>query len=53
MQEEIYSDFKDVNGLKRASRVQILLNGVPHIEAIIRSTEFLDRVDDKEFSKPE
>jgi hypothetical protein len=52
VQEEIFSDFKDVQGLKRPARVQILLNGVPHVEATIRSTQFLDRVDDKEFSKP-
>src|SRR5258708_14099619 len=52
VQEEIYSDFKDVNGLKRATRVQILINGVAHAEATIRSTELLERVDDKEFTKP-
>ena len=52
MQEEIYSDFKEVEGLKRPSRVRILINGAPHVEASIRSTEFLDRIDDKEFAKP-
>jgi hypothetical protein len=52
VQQEIFSEFKDVNGLKRPSRVQILLNGVPHVEATIRSTQFLQRVDDKEFTKP-
>jgi hypothetical protein len=52
VQEEIYSDFKDVSGLKRPTRVQVLINGVPHVEATIRSTRLLERVDDKEFSKP-
>jgi hypothetical protein len=52
VQEEIYSDFKDVNGLKRPTRIVVLLNGVKHAEAVIRSTEFPDRVDDKEFTKP-
>jgi hypothetical protein len=52
VQEEVYSDFKDVNGLKRAMAVRILINGVSHAEAVIRSTEFLDRADDKEFAKP-
>ncbi len=52
VQEEIYSDFKDVQGLKRPARVRILINGVPHAEATIRSTSLLDRIDDKEFAKP-
>lgn len=52
VQEEIFSDFKDVEGLKRPTRVRILLNGVMHAECVLRSTEFLDRVDDAEFSKP-
>jgi hypothetical protein len=52
VQEEIYSDFKDVGGLKRPTRIVVLLNGVMHAEAVIRSTQTLDRIDDKEFSKP-
>jgi hypothetical protein len=52
VQEEVYSDFKSVSGLKRPSRVQILLNGVPHVEGSIRETVFLDKVEDKEFTKP-
>src|SRR5262245_2749776 len=41
VQEEIFSDFKDVQGLKRPTRVQVLINGVPHAEGTIRSTVFL------------
>jgi hypothetical protein len=52
VQEEIYSDFKEVEGLMRPARVRILINGAPHAEAVIRSTEFLDKIDDKEFAKP-
>ena len=52
LQEEIFSDFKDVEGLKRPTRVRILINGVPHVEADIRVTEFRERIDDKEFTKP-
>ncbi len=52
VQEEIYSDFKDVDGLQRPTRVKVLINGVPHAECTIRSTQFLDRVDDKEFARP-
>jgi len=52
VQEEIFSDFKDVHGLKRPTRFRILINGVPHAEGTIRSTDFLERVDDKEFAKP-
>jgi hypothetical protein len=51
-QTEIYSDFKDLDGLKRPTCVQILINGVPHAEAIIKSTEFPERLDDKEFTRP-
>jgi hypothetical protein len=52
VQEEIYSDFKEIEGLKRPTKVRILINGVLHAEVVIRSTEFLERIDDKEFAKP-
>src|SRR5947199_397741 len=41
VQEEIFSDFREVEGLKRPTRVRILINGVPHAEGAIRSTVFL------------
>ncbi len=52
VQEEIYSDFKEVQGLKRFTRVRILINGAEHADVTVRSTELLDRLDDKEFAKP-
>lgn len=52
VQEEMYSDFKDVHGLKRPARVQILINGIAHAEATIHATRLLEAVDDKEFGKP-
>jgi hypothetical protein len=52
VQEEIYSEFKDVQGLKRPTRVVVYLNGVMHAEGTVRVTEFLDRIDDRQFGKP-
>ena len=52
VQDEIYSDFKEVEGLKRPTRVSVLLGGVPQADVEIIATRFPERVDDKEFSKP-
>jgi len=52
VQEEVYSDFKEVEGLKRPGHVTVLLGGVPQAEIDVLSTRFPERVDDKEFSKP-
>lgn len=52
LQEEIYSEFKDVQGLKRPTRVVVYINGVMHAEGTIQMTQLLDRIDDKEFAKP-
>jgi hypothetical protein len=52
VQDELYSDFKEVDGVKRPRRVTILLGGVPHADVEVVVTQFPGRVADKEFSKP-
>lgn len=52
LQEEIFSDFRDIDGLQRPSRMRILINGELHAEGRIVATKFLDKLDDKEFGKP-
>jgi hypothetical protein len=52
VRDEVYSDFKEYEGLKRHTRTTVLLGGKPHLEAELVSLKFLERVDDKEFDKP-
>jgi hypothetical protein len=52
IQDELYSDFKEVEGVKRPMRVVILLGGVAHADVAVVATHFPERVADKEFSKP-
>lgn len=52
VQEEVYSDFKEVEGVKRPARVTVLLGAIPHAEIDVLTTSFPERVEDKEFSKP-
>jgi hypothetical protein len=52
VQEEVFSDFKEFDGLKRPTRVVISFNGVTQAELTITDVRFLDRVDDKEFARP-
>ena len=50
--ESFYSDFKDHNGLKHATKAKILQDGVKFIDAEVTEFELLDKVDEKEFAKP-
>ncbi|MBI1917663.1 MAG: hypothetical protein HYS12_23455 [Planctomycetes bacterium] len=52
VRDEVYSHFKEFEGLNRHTRTTVLLGGKPHAEAERLSLEFLERVDDKEFDKP-
>ncbi len=52
VREEVYSNFKEYEGLKRHTRTTVLLGGKPHAEVELVSLRFLERVDDKEFDKP-
>jgi hypothetical protein len=51
-QETTYHDYKDLGGIKRATRVESKRGGEPFLE--VHTTEFrvLDKVDPKTFAKP-
>ena len=50
--EEIYSDYRDVNGLKVAFRTELRREGAPAVERTVRKYEFNVPVDSTIFSKP-
>jgi hypothetical protein len=50
--EEFYSDYKDVQGVKRPMKVVIVQHGQKYMDATVTSVEFLDRIDPREFAKP-
>jgi hypothetical protein len=52
VRDEVYSNFKEFEGLKRHTHIAVRLDGKPHAEVELVSIKFLDRVDDKEFGKP-
>jgi zinc protease len=50
--EEIYSDYRDVNGLKVPFKTELRREGGPTVERIVRKYEFNVPVDAMIFSKP-
>ncbi len=52
VQDEVYSDFKEVDGVKRPGHVSVSLGGIPHAEIDVTMTRFPDRIDDKTFREP-
>jgi zinc protease len=50
--EEIYSDYRDVHGLKVAFRIQLRRDGAPPLERTVRAFEFNVPLDSMLFSKP-
>ncbi len=50
--EEIYSDYRDVNGLKVAFKTELRREGAPAVERTVRKYEFNVPVDSTIFSKP-
>ncbi len=52
VRDEVYSAFKDFDGLKRHTRTVVHLGGVAHAEVELISFKVLDRVDDKQFTRP-
>lgn len=50
--EEIYSDYRDVNGLKVPFKTELRREGGPTVERIVRKYEFNVPVDSTIFSKP-
>lgn len=52
VQDEVYSDFKEAEGVKRPGHVTVSLGGIPHAEIDVTLTRFPDRLDDKTFREP-
>lgn len=52
VQEEYYSDFEDVKGYKRPMKVAAYRNGKKIMQAEMTDVQYLDKVDDAEFTKP-
>jgi len=50
--EEVYSDYRDVNGLKVAFKTELHREGGPTVERTVRKYEFNVPVDSKIFTKP-
>jgi hypothetical protein len=51
-QETRYSNYKDVDGVKRPFKVNILRNGEKYVEAEVTEFKTLDKLDDSTFAKP-
>jgi hypothetical protein len=51
-QETRYSNFKEVDGVKRPFKLSILRNGEKYIEAEVTEYETLNKLDDSTFAKP-
>jgi hypothetical protein len=51
-QEVLYSDYKDVNGLKRPMKLTVKRNGKTFIEQATTEYKPLEKLGDKEFAKP-
>ncbi len=52
VQEEMYSDFQDVEGYRRPMKVVVFRNGKRIMEAHVVGVDYLDKVDAAEFAKP-
>jgi zinc protease len=50
--EEIYSDYRDVNGLKVAFKTELRREGAPAVNRAVRTFEFNVPIDSALFSKP-
>ena len=52
MQESIYDDYKDVDGVPVATKLIIKRDGKNYLDADISDVKFHDKLDDKTFEKP-
>jgi hypothetical protein len=52
VQEEFYSEFEEVNGVRRPMKISAYRNGKKVMEAEVTDVKYLDKVDDAEFAKP-
>jgi hypothetical protein len=51
-QEVTYADYKDVDGIKRATKLTVQRGGKPFAEQEITDFKALEKLDDKTFAKP-
>jgi hypothetical protein len=51
-QEERYSDFKDFDGFKRATKTVVTRDGKKFLEMDVADVKYLDKVDETLFTKP-
>jgi len=51
-QESTYSDFKDVDGIKEATKIVVRRDGKPFVEATVDQVKREEKVDDSIFAKP-
>jgi hypothetical protein len=51
-QETTFADFKDFDGIKRATKVETKRNGKKFIESVITDFKVVDKVDPKAFDEP-
>ncbi|HVS36410.1 MAG TPA: hypothetical protein VMS17_12660 [Gemmataceae bacterium] len=52
VQEEMYSNFQDVEGFRRPMKIAVFRNGKKVMEAEVVDVKYLDKVDAAEFAKP-
>jgi hypothetical protein len=52
-QETTYADYKDLGGIKKATKIAAKRDGSPFLESEISDFKFLDTVDDKTFAEPQ
>jgi hypothetical protein len=51
-QETTYKDYKDFDGIKKATKVESTRDGEPFVKSEVTEFKVLDKVDDKTFSEP-
>jgi hypothetical protein len=51
-QETLYSDYKEVDGVKHAMKLVINRDGKKYVDAAVSDLEIKDKLDDKDFAKP-
>jgi hypothetical protein len=51
-QEEYYSDFKDIEGFRRPTKMVVLRDGRKLMEAELVEVKYFSKIDDAEFEKP-
>jgi hypothetical protein len=52
MQESIYDDYKDIDGIQHPMKLLIKRDGKNYVDAEVSDVKVLDKLDDKTFDKP-